>query len=69
MKYNELMEEIKKAYAKYMTRSIFHKNVDFDSFLVGYTMCMDMRDTKRKEVTDENSKTLWYKRSGKILEY
>jgi hypothetical protein len=50
MKYYELKEEIEEAYKEYMRlHPLNNENVDFDSFVVGYTMCMHMRDTKKKE--------------------
>ena len=49
MKHDELMKELKKAYVEYMKLHPLNKNVDFDSFVVGYTMCMYMRDTTKKK--------------------
>jgi hypothetical protein len=47
MKHEELMNEVKKAYVEYLDKAtpsaLYNENVDFSSFVAGYTTCMHLR--------------------------
>ena len=53
MKHEELMNEVKRAYIEYIHAHPFKKDeVDFESFLIGYTTCMYLCNKKNENVID-----------------
>ena len=49
MKHAELMNEIERAYNTFLANNPGHSEVDFDSFLIGYTTCMTLRSHHQED--------------------
>ena len=56
MKHAELMYEVEQAYNTFLVNNPGHSEVDFDSFLIGYTACLHLRNKQVQE--DDISYTL-----------